>query len=1011
MSAPTPHNRMADAKSERNQSQYYAAVTAVDIIDVVNELMPERVRRSHGRQLEIDCPRHSSQSGTSFHVDGASQRWKCWGCGTGGGVLHLVQFFQSGAVTKGIRGEQPATHRQARDWLAARAGLPPLEKWGRSDLERELAESRQSAEDHIFGLLTLAAEFYATQLQTSPEVLAWTKRQWGFDPETLARFTIGYAENRPATHASLRDVAISAGYDSDDLIAAGLCHARGGGYFFERRLIFPFFTRGFVTTLIGRKTEWTEPSKFEAAKYRKLRVHNPDDERGALISPCITQAGIWGDDCLLARPSEVVIAEGIADAVALAARGIPVISPVTVRFRGGELAAVGDRLARYDVSRVVLALDNEISRVGVRAALAMARVLSKRVRRVGVLNLPPGPDQIGARTGLLERFKIHAVTTTDKELRELQATLSEDDASTVRTLIERAKIDIAEWFKTAGDSAAGDFRELASNAPSVLEYLVSEIPKNLTGDALDELLDPILADVARLGAAAQDRALELIRSNLPNAPKLATLRKMVGEARRARGGNTATNTPPAPGSVLPFPAGGTTSSGASSERRNLTDTGNAERLVARHGRDLHFCHPWQKWLIWDGTRFAIDDRGEITLRSVETVRSIYDEASSAADKEDRFNIAKWAKSSESKARIDAMNALARVQPGVPQVPDELDSDPFALNVLNGTLDLTNGTLRPHSRSDLITKICPVEFDADAECPTWLAFLDRIMAGNARLIRFLQRAIGYSLTATTGERVLFILYGTGANGKSTLLETLGALLGDYATTTPTDTLMVKRDSSSASNDLAPLKGLRLVAAAEAEDGRRLAEARIKQLTGNDQITARFLYGEFFSFRPKFKIWLSTNHKPIIRGTDEGIWDRIKLIPFDVRIPLEERDGSLLNSLQAELSGILTWAIMGCLEWQKYGLGTPDEILEAGTAYRHEMDVLGAFIADCCEVDTPLSATAADLYSAYTKWCEDSGEFKLSQRSFGMRLAERGQIEVVRSSGGRRVWRGIGLQIVR
>lgn len=439
------------------------------------------------------------------------------------------------------------------------------------------------------------------------------------------------------------------------------------------------------------------------------------------------------------------------------------------------------------------------------------------------------------------------------------------------------------------------------------------------------------------------------------------------------------------------------------ETYNLTDMGNAKRLVARHGHDLRYCHPWSKWLVWNGRRWIKDATAEVIRRAKDTVTQIYAETAQAFDDEARKAIARHAIRSESEARIKSMINLAESE--LPVLPEDLDADKWLLNCANGTLDLRTRELRPHQREDLITKIIDVEYDPNAKCPTWLAFLDRIMAGNVDLIYFLQRSVGYTLTGNTSEQCLFFLHGCGANGKSTLINTIGKLMGDYGLQTPTETLMVKK-GDGVNNDIARLKGARFVSAVETEEGRRLAEVLVKQLTGGDIITARFLHAEFFEFRPTFKLWLAANHKPVIRGTDNAIWRRIRLIPFNVTIPEAERDKELPEKLKTELPGILAWAVEGCVAWQVEGLDPPDEVRLATQGYREEMDVLAGFLAECCVVAEYRKAAASDLYAAYVKWCEANGERIQSQRAFGMRLTERGFVRL-RGTAGRHVWEGLGL----
>lgn len=433
----------------------------------------------------------------------------------------------------------------------------------------------------------------------------------------------------------------------------------------------------------------------------------------------------------------------------------------------------------------------------------------------------------------------------------------------------------------------------------------------------------------------------------------------------------------------------------------LTDLANAERLVARHGHDLRFCHPMGRWIVWDGRRWAIDDIGEVRARAKEVVRSIYAEAESLSDEEQRKARARWGLASESRMRIEAMIALAQSERGIPILPAELDRDPWLLTVRNGTLDLRTGALRQHNRGDLITRLVEIDYDPRAPAPLWRDFLARIMGGNDDLIAFLQRAVGYSLTGDTSERALFFLYGSGANGKTTFLETIRAIAGGYGVRTPTETLLTRRESIP--NDVARLRGARLVTAAEADEGRHLAEALVKDLTGGDMISARFLHAEWFDFKPTCKLWLAANHKPIVRGTDQAIWDRIKLIPFSVVIPEAEQDKTLVEKLRAELPGILAWAVEGCLAWRRGGLGVPREVRAATGEYREEMDVLGGFLDDCCARTGRVGAK--ELYQAYLSWCEANGEKPISQRQFGLKMAERGfgQFRTARGRG----WMGVCL----
>jgi putative DNA primase/helicase len=284
-------------------------------------------------------------------------------------------------------------------------------------------------------------------------------------------------------------------------------------------------------------------------------------------------------------------------------------------------------------------------------------------------------------------------------------------------------------------------------------------------------------------------------------------------------------------------------------------------------------------------------------------------------------------------------------------------------------------------------LTPVEFDEDAPCPLWLGFLERIFDRKQALIDYVQRAVGYSMTGSTREQCWFLGYGRGQNGKTTFRECVKAALGDYAAVTESRTFLQER-YEGVRNDLARLPGVRYLTCMETESGKKLAEGLVKLVTGGDTISARFLFHESFEFKPVFKLWLSANHKPRITGTDYATWRRIRLLDFSVTIPEDERDPDLLETLQQELSGILSWAVLGCRDWQRHGLGTPEEVTQATEDFRIEQDTLGAFIAECCEEDADAYVMVTAIYKAYEEWCKESGEKPLTKRDFSISLSEKG-----------------------
>ena len=374
---------------------------------------------------------------------------------------------------------------------------------------------------------------------------------------------------------------------------------------------------------------------------------------------------------------------------------------------------------------------------------------------------------------------------------------------------------------------------------------------------------------------------------------------------------------------------------------NRTDAGNAERFSIRAEGRFSYVHPWKVWLRYIGGKWEADDSNAVVREALATLRDLMSQAEKIPDDDYRGVMVQWALESEASARISALLKLGASMNFVS--PAQLDRDRWALNVANGTVNLETGELRGAVATDWVTRQCPVHFDATAECPQWLEFLSDVMGGDTELVEFLQRAVGYSLTGETCEQVMFLLYGTGANGKSTFLETLRAMLDDYSAVTDFTTFL-KRDSEGARNDLARLVGTRLVSATEAQQGKPLDEPLVKSLTGGDTITCRFLFKEFFDYEPQFKIWLAANHKPRVRGRDHGIWRRIVLIPFTVTIDEKKRDRQLGAKLKKELPGILRWALDGCRAWREKGLNPPGAVVEATTGYRDEMDLYQEFFEE-------------------------------------------------------------------
>lgn len=438
-----------------------------------------------------------------------------------------------------------------------------------------------------------------------------------------------------------------------------------------------------------------------------------------------------------------------------------------------------------------------------------------------------------------------------------------------------------------------------------------------------------------------------------------------------------------------------------------TDLGNAERLILRYGRDIRFCHPMSEWLIWDGRRWAPDTTGAIYRLAFDTVRQIQTEGADTPEPEE---FVKWGLKSQDNGRIKALVHLAQHFPGVAIEPRALDSDPFLFNCENGTLDLRNGELQKARRDDLITKLSPVSFSFEADYPVFDAFVDSLMLGRADMAKYLQRAFGYALTGIVSEKAVFVLHGHGDNGKTTLLEAFRHVMGEYASALRIDALMQAGRPSGGDRpnpDIVALRGARYVTTSEAEDGQRLNESLIKHLTGMGTISARGLYEGKIEFPPAFKLFLDSNYRPKVRGQDKGIWTRLKLIPFDLKLTDGQKDRRLGEKLQAEAAGILKWALYGCLDWLQDGLGEPDTVRQATAEYRASMDTLGQFLEECCLEDPDAEQMARPLYGAYVAWTRAAGEHVMAEKDFAGRLQDR-HIRKERRAAGVRYF-GIRLKV--
>lgn len=416
---------------------------------------------------------------------------------------------------------------------------------------------------------------------------------------------------------------------------------------------------------------------------------------------------------------------------------------------------------------------------------------------------------------------------------------------------------------------------------------------------------------------------------------------------------------------------------------DMTDTGNAHRLYDKFGGIIRYSYNRKKWYVWNGRMWMTDDSGDVKKYADIICDDIKQEAFREREEKTQIDLLKWAHKTASSRGKEAMIKECQHLDGVPVTQDELDAYSGYLNCRNGIVNLRNGELLPHDSSFMMSKMCNTEYDTSGRLPKlWLRFLDDVTNHNVELQEYIQRCLGYSLTGSNAEQCAYFLYGMGNNGKSTFLDTIADILGGYAANTQPDTIMLRKWGNDASSDIARLKGARFVTSEEPTEGVRLNEGLLKQLTGGSKVTCRFLYGDEFEYTPEFKIWVATNHKPVIRGTDVGIWRRIKLIPFEVNIPKDKIDKDLKQKLKKEAPQILKWMVDGSIKWHEDGMSEPQGVLDAVKEYKQEMDLLANFIEECIVIDYDCEdkVPAPDLFRAYIRWAKENNEYEMSSKKF-------------------------------
>jgi len=506
-----------------NVKEYYSLVTNTDIADVARELIGDRIQDESGDVLYVDCPRHASVSHRSLQIDRRKQNWYCFGCAKGGDVLHLVEFIQSGIVTKNAAGQMPESHRSARDWLARRGGLPPLSQYNIAPEQIREIEARRTEEDLVFSILADIAKFYHQKLVKNNAALAAFKKQYGISDETTEALRIGYADN----DGLLAHLKNDCGHAQPDIMKTGCFttdYQDNPIPFFKNRFIFPYWKQGKVVFLIGRQTQWTEKNQFENnSKYKKLPVHT--DSR-KYISEHINNRYFYNEDSLLGKSDYTIITEGVTDCISLMERGFSTISPVTKTFSEKDREKLFSRVCGLD--RIYVCQDNEISGVGLEGALGTAHFLSEKGLNVLVVELPLDGRQNKARARLKDEFGI-LPCLSKQELAAKKEALGKEELAEAERLIADAKTDVNTYFLT---HSADDFQKLLLAGKTPIQFGIEQIPADLPDDERNKMLEPVIRNLAQLKPIEQERYIGIIHSHFDRKIAKKTIQDTIAAARR-----------------------------------------------------------------------------------------------------------------------------------------------------------------------------------------------------------------------------------------------------------------------------------------------------------------------------------------------------------------------------------------------------------------------------------------------------------------------------------------------
>lgn len=512
--------------SEIDVKNYYRRITEQDIGAIARELLTGRITQETSHTLMCDCPNHQSQSKRSLQIMLDKQGWYCFGCGTGGDVLQLVEFIQSGTVTSGHSGPMPESHRKARDFLAGKAGLPPLSAFGLTPEELMKYEETRRFEERVKLALTSLAKLYHKRLKENSDALKWIKENYNIADEIIDKYLIGYADNSGGSWGNL--IRSDDKFSMRELAATGaFCPTREDKLmpFFDKRIIFPYWSRGSVVFMIGRKTQWTPENQYEQGKYKKLLIHNEERKH---IAPFINNSVLYNEDCLLSQPERVVITEGVTDCIALMQADFPAISPATVRFRNDDWKRIIPKLR--GVKKVYICQDNELSEAGLRGAVQSSKIISENNIDIRLITLPLDEKQLSARKELEEKFNCKTGIVSS-ELKELLKAMSEAEKAAFEKLQADAKTDVNEYFLTG--HSKDDFEALIEKSLTPLEFAINNIPDNISEEERNHKLEVVFEKIAWEAPVEQGRMLRLLRDRWKNL-SMAEMREQLRIAKKKR---------------------------------------------------------------------------------------------------------------------------------------------------------------------------------------------------------------------------------------------------------------------------------------------------------------------------------------------------------------------------------------------------------------------------------------------------------------------------------------------